>query len=298
MMDRQRQAYLCAGAAILFWATVASAFKITLRYLDVVQMLFYSTLVSTVALFFILVAQGKLGLLRTYSPRDYLRSACLGFLSPFLYYIILFKAYDMLLAQQAQPLNFTWPLMIVLLSIPLLKQRIRPVEILGCTVSFIGVVVVSTRGQPLTYGHADLPGASLAVGSSVIWALFWLYNVRDPRDEVAKLFLGCAFALIPTALAVLRFSDFRVGAAWGLAGAVYIGLFEMGITFVLWLKALTLARNTAQVSRFVYLAPFLSLVVIRFVVGETILLSTVIGLVLIVGGILVQQQWRKPVPQD
>lgn len=289
-MDRQRRAYFCAALTIVFWSTVASAFKLTLRYLDFLQMVFYATLVSTIVLFVILLLQAKLRLLKTYSIKDYLRSATLGFLSPFLYYVMLFKAYDLLLAQQAQPLNFIWPLMIVLLSIPLLRQKIRAVEIVGCIISFVGVVIVSTRGRPLTIGSADLPGASLAVGSSIVWALFWIYNVGDRRDEVAKLFLSCAFALFPTATAVFLFSDFQVSDVRGLAGAVYIGLFEMGITFVLWLKALTLARNTAQVSRFVYLTPFLSLVVIHFVVGETILASTLVGLILIIAGIAVQRQ--------
>ena len=36
-------------------------------------------------------------------------------------------------------------------------------------------------------------------------------------------------------------------------------MFEMGITFFFWLKALQLAKTTDKVSNLVYLAPFLSL---------------------------------------
>ncbi|OPY92914.1 MAG: EamA-like transporter family protein [Syntrophaceae bacterium PtaU1.Bin231] len=63
----------------------------------------------------------------------------------------------------------------------------------------------------------------------------------------------------------------------------------MGITFVTWLKALQLSRTTAQVSNLVYAAPFFSLFLIRYIVGEEILPSTVVGLVLIVAGVIVQQ---------
>jgi len=76
----------------------------------------------------------------------------------------------------------------------------------------------------------------------------------------------------------------------GLLGAVYIGLFEMGITFVAWSKALVLSKTTAKVSNFIYLVPFLSLIVIHFTVGEKILFSTIIGLVFIVAGIIIQQR--------
>ena len=67
----------------------------------------------------------------------------------------------------------------------------------------------------------------------------------------------------------------------------------MGITFVLWLKALKFSATTAKVSNLIYLSPFLSLVFIRFIVGETILLSTLTGLVFIVGGILLQQYIKR-----
>ena len=63
----------------------------------------------------------------------------------------------------------------------------------------------------------------------------------------------------------------------------------MGITFVLWLKALQLSKTTAQVSNLVYAAPFLSLFFIHFIVGEEIRLSTVVGLILIISGVVIQQ---------
>jgi len=72
-------------------------------------------------------------------------------------------------------------------------------------------------------------------------------------------------------------------------GVIYIGLFEMGITFVLWLNALKNAENTAKVSNLVYLSPFLSLLFVSIAVGEKILISTFVGLTLIIGGILIQQ---------
>jgi drug/metabolite transporter (DMT)-like permease len=53
-----------------------------------------------------------------------------------------------------------------------------------------------------------------------------------------------------------------------------------------------LSRTAAQVSNLIYLTPFLSLVVVHFAVGEEIFPSTVAGLVLIIGGILIQHYGR------
>jgi drug/metabolite transporter (DMT)-like permease len=288
-MDRQTKAYLFAGATVLLWSTVASAFKLTLGHLGFLEMLLGASLVSLAALFIILLAQGKLAVIGTLSGADFVRSAALGFLNPFLYYVILFKAYSLLPAQEAQPLNWTWPIMLVLLSIAILKQPIRWASVLAIVISFSGVLVISTRGDVLGFRFTNLPGALLALGSSVIWALFWIYNVKDKRDEIVKLFLNFVFGSIFTFAAVLLFGEIRIPPAVGILGVIWIGLFEMGITFVTWLKALQLSRTTAQVSNLVYAAPFLSLFLIHFIVGEKIFPSTVVGLVLIVAGVVIQQ---------
>jgi len=288
-MERQTKAYLYAGATVLLWSTVASAFKITLGHLSFIEMLLGASIVSMTALFLILLAQGKLPVIGTYSRAEIARSAALGFLNPFLYYVILFKAYSLLPAQEAQPLNWTWPIMLVLLSIVILKQPIRWVSVLAILISFTGVLVISTRGDVLAFRFTNLPGAMLALGSSVIWALFWIYNVKDRRDEIVKLFLNFVFGTLFTLAAVLLSGEIRVPPAAGIAGVMWVGLFEMGITFVTWLKALQLSRTTAQVSNLVYAAPFLSLFFIHFIVGEEIFPSTVVGLALIVAGVVVQQ---------
>ncbi|UCD58779.1 MAG: DMT family transporter [Candidatus Hydrogenedentota bacterium] len=288
-MEKQKQAYTYAIIAVLFWATVASAFKISLRYLDFAHLLLYASIVSVSILFVILLVQNKLWLLKTYSKRNYLRSALLGFLNPFLYYLVLFKAYSLLPAQEAQPLNYTWPIMLVLLSIPLLKQQITWRSVLAIIVSFMGVFIISTRGDILGFRFTNLNGVLLALGSSIIWALFWIYNVKDERDEVAKLFLNFTFGFIFILISILLFSRIMAPDMTGLLGAIYVGLFEMGITFVMWLKALKLSKTTAKVSNFVYVSPFLSLILIRFIVGERILFSTIIGLTFIVAGIIIQQ---------
>jgi drug/metabolite transporter (DMT)-like permease len=70
---------------------------------------------------------------------------------------------------------------------------------------------------------------------------------------------------------------------------IYVGLFEMGITFVLWLKALQLSESTARISNLIYITPFLSLVLIRFILKEHIFLTSVAGLVLIIVGIIIQK---------
>ncbi|MGB2808739.1 MAG: DMT family transporter [Sedimentisphaerales bacterium] len=293
-MEKQKRAYLYACVAVLLWSTIASAFKISLRYVDFLTLLFYASLTASVFLFIYLLFLNKLKLLKAFTGRDYLRSALLGFLNPFLYYAVLLKAYSILKAQEAVTLNFIWPIMLVLLSIPILHQKIKLRSILAIIISFLGVFVIATKGDVLGFRFTNTVGVLLASGSSVVWALFWIYNVKDKHDEAVRLFVNFAFGTVFIFLAILLFSELKIPNRNGLLGAAYVGLFELGITFLVWLKALRLSKTTAQVTNLIYLVPFFALVLISLVVGEPILFSTGIGLVLIVGGIILQRFWVGP----
>jgi drug/metabolite transporter (DMT)-like permease len=294
-MEKQKIAYIYAALAILFWSTIAAVFKISLPYysekldLHTLHLLFYASLIATITLFINLLISKKLYLLKSFSKVDYLYSAVMGFLSPFLYYFVLLNAYSILTAQEAMTINWLWPITLVLLSIPLLKQKINAKSIIAITISFFGVFIIATRGNLLGFEFTNPFGILLALGSTIIWALFWIYNTKDKHDETIRLFLNFIFGTVFIFIPILLFNKIQLPDFKGFLGAAYIGLFELGITFLLWLKALKLSKTTAHVVNLVYLAPFLSLVVISLVVGEKILISTIIGLIFIVGGIILQK---------
>ncbi len=292
-ISRQQKAYLFACIAIFFWSTIATAFKLSLEYLGPVHLVFYATLVSVIVLFFILLFQGKLKLISRFSAQDFLRFSLLGILNPCLYYIILLHAYDLLPAQEAMAINYSWVVMMVILSIPILKQKIRLKEFLSIILSYIGVVLIATKGDILALEFESIKGVSYALITTVIWALFWLFNTKHNSDTVVSLFLIFLFSLPFIAIVVYLDSGFIMPSVNGLIGATYIGLFEMGITFVLWQSALKLSSSVARVSSLVFITPFLALLIVQLVLREVVLTSTVFGVVLIISGLLLQKYFTK-----
>jgi len=287
-MTRQGRAYIYGLATIGLWSTVASACKLSLRFISPVELVFYSSLTSCLLLAVILISQKKLHLLAGMGKAEWILAVKLGLLNPFLYYLILFKAYDLLPAQQAQPINYTWAITLSLLSVPLLGQRLGRMQMVAILISYFGVIVISTGGN-LQELHFDNPfGVFLALLSTVFWALYWIGNTRDSRDPVVGLFMNFLCAIPFIGLYLLVFEPLRKVAPLGLAGAVYLGFFEMGISFLFWLAAMKLTDNTARIANLIFLSPFLSLVFIYFLVGEKILPSTLLGLVFIIAGLVVQ----------
>lgn len=288
-MKKQTKAFTYAFIAIFFWSTVGSAFKLSLRSVNFLQLLFYASAISLIVLTIILLIQKKFYLIKQYGWNGIRHSALLGILNPFGYYLVLLKAYELLPAQEAVALNYIWPVTLVLLSIPVLKQPITSKNIIAIIISFCGTVVVATHGQFSNIHFSSPLGVSLALSSSIIWASFWIFNVKDKRDEVVKLFLNFIFGFMYSTIACIFFSKIKIPEFNGILGVTYIGFFEMGITFVLWLKALQLSTTTARVTNLIYISPFLSLMFVNLIVGEKIIPATIAGLSLVVAGILLQQ---------
>lgn len=237
----------------------------------------------------LLIFTGKIKDTFRFSIKQYLYSAILGFFNPFFYYLILFKAYSNLPAQVAQPINMIWPLALVILSIPILKQKIGLKSIFALLISFGGVVLISSQGGGAGFSREQIPGILLCLGSAFVWAIFWLLNVKDKRDDIQKLFLNFLFGLIYIVIFFLftgtSFPEGKKAWFW----AIYAGIFEMGLSFIFWLKALRLSDTTDKISNLIYVSPFISLIFIHYLLKEPLYSTTFYGLVLIILGILLQK---------
>ncbi|MBN1415084.1 MAG: DMT family transporter [Bacteroidales bacterium] len=288
-MKNNKIAFLYAGMAMLCWSTVAVAFKRALESLSVAQLLLIANYVALLALIIQVAIRGKISVCFHQTRRQLLSSMLLGLLNPFVYYLILFKAYYLLPAQVAQPINFIWPIMLMLLSVPLLGQKLHVVSLIALLVSFSGVLILSLQGRIDIFAIEEPVGVMLALSSSIIWALYWIFNLKDKRDDQIKLLVNFFFSSVYITAWCLLTGELRGIPCSGILPAVYSGLFEMGITFVLWMKALQYATTTAKVSNLIYITPFVSLIFIHLFLHEKIYLTSVTGLMLIITGIFIQQ---------
>lgn len=299
-MSNQRKAWLYALATVLLWSTVASAFKLSLQFFAPSQLLLVASATSVLLLGGILAVQGTLSQALTTLRRRPLFFISLGLLNPALYYLLLFEAYRLLPAQQAQAINYTWAIALSLLAVPFLKQRLNRFDGVAIVLAYLGALVIATRGDPLSLNFDSGYGVLLALASTLIWASYWILNTRNTTDPLLSLFLTFSCSLPFTLLACGLLADFELRAWQGWLGAIYVGLFEMGIAFLLWLLALRHARQAAHISNLIFLSPFLSLLLLRWLVQEPIAPATPLGLLLIVAALLVQQWpgWRKKESSD
>ena len=274
----------------MLWSTVATAFSLSLEYLTPLQLVTLAAVVSWCFFAARLGSPARWASLRATSFKERITGLLMGWLNPGLYYLVLFAAYDQLPAQEAMAINYSWGITLALIAAPLLRQRLTPGALLAACISYSGIVVIATRGSPLSLDFAQPLGVGLALLSTLLWSLYWVINTRLSVDPEVNLFLNFSGAL-PLLLGLLWWSGTPLPVVWqGWVGGLYVGLFEMGLAFVLWMGAMKATTSTLRISSLIFLSPPLSLILIWMIAGEPVKAYTLIGLILILFGLWLQRR--------
>ena len=290
MQDTDRRAVKMGLGAVMLWSTVATAFSLSLEYLTPLQLVTLAAVVSWCFFAARLGSPARWASLRATSSKKRITGLLMGWLNPGLYYLVLFAAYYQLPAQEAMAINYSWGITLALIAAPLLRQRLTPGALLAACISYSGIVVIATRGSPLSLDFAQPLGVGLALLSTLLWSLYWVINTRLSVDPEVNLFLNFSGAL-PLLLGLLWWSGTPLPVVWqGWAGGLYVGLFEMGLAFVLWMGAMKATTSTLRISSLIFLSPPLSLILIWMIAGEPVKAYTLIGLILILFGLWLQRR--------
>lgn len=286
-MTVNSKAYLFAAGSILLWGSTASVIKLLLIDLNSIQILFFASLFASIFLFTVSFLQGKFSLIRSFRIKDYTWFAGMGLLGVFIYYVCLYLALTYLPAQEAFIINYLWPIFIVIFAIPLLKEKITAGKAIAILLSFTGVVIVASKGNFSSLNFASPLGVSLAVVGAAAYGLFSVLGKKRDYDR----FLSMAFYYLATfiycTITLLSFDSIPRISSVQLLGLTWIGVGTSGLAFTFWFLALKYG-NTSKIANLAFITPFLSLVYIYFLLGEAILPSSILGLVLIAGGIIFQ----------
>lgn len=284
-MRDNTKAIVYAGIAVASWSTVATAFKIALMHLTHFEMLLIASCTALFIFALLLTLQRKWSLVAALPAKQWRRFALIGLLNPVAYYLVLFKAYNLLPAQVAQPINYAWPIVLLILLAMFAHQPIPLKKYIGMFISLGGVALISL-GSGSAGTSIPVSGLFLAALSAFLWATYWMVNNKNKAvDGSVTLFMSFLFGTV-----YLIGGAFVVGVNIctlpGVLSGMYVGAFEIGIPFIFFGLAMRKTHNPALINQMCYLSPFVSLFLIAVVLGEKIVLTTYIGLLLIVFGIV------------
>ena len=280
-MERQNKAVLLALVSVLAWSTVATGFKLGLRELTVSQLLWAGSMFACI--FFWMVCCKK----REWAPVPNTRvfSIVMGLVNPGVYYLVLFAAYDRLPAHIAQPLNYSWALVMTFAAWWLLGQRPSRGQLMALGLGYLGVLLL-VFGSGIDAGGLALDkinyvGAGLAIASTFLWAFYWVLLTRTPVSTAPFMAWSFTSGLVFISIYCLLGDGLPGFDADTLVFGAWVGLIEMGITFYMWRLAMLWATNAVSVAQMIFLSPVLSLMLIYFVLGEDIRSLAIVGALIV-----------------
>ena len=297
-MKDNNKAILLAISAVLSWSTVATAFKKSLENLSPYGMLLIASITSLIIFTVAITIQRNWKHVATLPRKAWVYFTFLGLLNPVTYYLVLFKSYDLLPAQVAQPVNYFCPILLLILLAIFTKQAIPAKKYIGMFISLGGLILISAGGKQSDNMEIPAPGLFLGLMSALLWASYWMINNKnkDKADATTACFMSFLFGSIYLILGVpfigidgllaSQSDTFTPDPISGILSGMYVGAFEMGIPFICFGLAMRKTTNPALVNQLCYLSPFLSLFFVSTILGEQIVPTTYIGLTLIVAGIV------------
>ena len=257
-------------------------------------MLLVASITSLIIFALVLTIQRKWGEVKTLSRRMWGYFALLGLLNPMAYYLVLFKSYDLLPAQVAQPVNYIWPVLLVILLAVFTRQAIPAKKYIGMLVSLGGLIIISAGGKQIGDTAISASGLILGIMSAFLWATYWMVNNKnkDRADATVACFMSFLFGSIYL-VAIAMVIGVNLNTLPGILSGMYVGAFEMCIPFICFGLAIRKTTNPALINQLCYLSPFLSLFFVSTILGEQIVPTTYIGLILIVAGIVFNEYMVK-----
>ncbi len=288
-----KKSYLYAITTVLIWSTMATVVKLLLSSIPNLQALSISSFIAFFFLLIMNIVNGKIKLIKRYTLKDFAVMGGLGFLGLFLYSALYYYGLAQLTSQEACILNYLWPIMLVVFSCIILKERMTVMKAVAMTSSFIGIVILSMgNGAGATDGNIVIGMASCIIAAAC-YGLFSVLNKKEDFDQNIAMMINWLVVGIFAMIFGLMTENWMPLKAPQWIGMLWLGVVIDAIAYLLWALALKGAKNTATIANMAYLTPFLSLVVSALLLKEKIKLRAIAALIFIIGGILLQSIMEK-----
>lgn len=177
----------------------------------------------------------------------------------------------------------TTPIFMALLGWVVLKERLRWVQVGGILTAALGVLLVVSQGDlsSISIGNFGTPGDFLILISALNWAVFSTLSrrglIRYPATRMMfyVMAFGWLFVSIPF------FAGGGLGqvnnlTVQGWSAIFFLGIFCSGIAYIFWYDALQVLP-VAQTGAFVYIEPFVTVVVAAIVLEEQLIAAAMVG---------------------
>ncbi|HYH21517.1 MAG TPA: DMT family transporter [Azospirillum sp.] len=207
-------------ASVMLFSVMNVLIKLSAERYPVLEVTFFRNAVALVPVALVVAMQGGFATLRTERPGAHLWRACIGLTSM----TLMFWSFHLLPLADAVALNFTAPLFLTALSVPLLGERVGVHRWSAVAVGFVGVLVMSRPGSGMLQF-----GALVAIGAAFAQSLAMVQIRQLSRTELPNTIVFwftltstvlCGIGLPFVWVAPTTWTDIGLLVACGLTGGM------------------------------------------------------------------------------
>ncbi|MGH1647270.1 DMT family transporter [Enterococcus gilvus] len=286
-MSETVKGHLSAIVTVMIWALTFISTKVLLKDFLPIEILFIRFLIGFLVL--TVVSRRRLSF-NGWSKEKY--SMIAGLFGVFLYYYLENVALTYTLAMNVGIIGSVSPFMTALISRFVLKQGTIPkIFVLGFICSMIGISLISLSGTL----NVDPIGDGLALIATVCWASYSLIVKKISTFGEGTIaatqrifFYGLLFMLPVLFLSIDSLDVSRFAQLGNLSNLLFLGVGASALCFVTWnfsVKNLGAVRATV----YIYTIPMLTTIASVAILGETITIKTVFGILLTLTGLILSE---------
>jgi len=282
-MTESSKGTIYALLAVAMFATLGTGFKLAVTRLNSYSVVVWMGVWATAALFAFLLREGRVRAIAAELRQRPLFFPLAGMVGLGVQQILCLRTYELIPASQAVILHYTYPLMMLLLSRLLFREKSGWRALCCVALGFVGVCVLVVSGGGLGDVRLSL-GVAVALGTAFSFALFCVLIKHASFPVTAGMFLFNLFGLIfLLGLLPLYPMQWTVSLTDMLLLA-YLGVFPTAVAFILWNKALRMIP-TGRSSNCALMVPILSLVFISLVLKEQIAMMQAVGMAIVLASV-------------
>jgi drug/metabolite transporter (DMT)-like permease len=285
--------YLCITS--LFWGANSVAGKLAVGHVSPMVLTTFRWIVALSIILILMLPQVK----RDWPAirRHWLQLLLYGALGFTAFNALLYTALGYTSAINAVIEQAGIPMLIFVFNFVLFRIQASIAQVLGFTVTLVGVLVTASHGEFSTLAELEFNfGDALMLGACIVYAAYTVSLRWKPEMHWQSFIAAPAFGALLSAIPLFFWEVSRGAAIFpdttGWAIVLYAGIFPSLLSQVLYVRGVEMI-GANRAGLFINAIPVFGTILSVALVGETMHMFHVVALLLVLGGIAIAE-WGRP----
>ncbi|AKG34384.1 DMT family transporter [Paenibacillus durus] len=286
-LEASKNPFILMPILLLMWGSLAAVSKLLLNHLDSYQVLFYMYGLGAAVFLVIVMLKGQLRAIFSWKRSEIILLLSCGVFT-FLYDFLYLKSLELIPAVEASMLNYLFPIFIIVLAIPIHKEKLNLYNMISIGMGFMGTILLVTKGDFANIRFTNFKGDMLAILAAISWGFFTNLIKKNQKDMLISTFSITAAAFILSIGAMLASSHFIIPQRADFYGVLWLSMSNIVFGFFLYFRALKYS-SASLIASFTFFTPFVTLLFIVLLLGERLTVTDCLAAVLILFSVPVQK---------